>query len=52
MISGGHHKNIFNVNLGQLALDRDIKLLSTDIAHLQKELVALSESEGGDSQLN
>jgi hypothetical protein len=37
------------VNLGQLSLDRDIKLLSNEIALLQKELAALTEGEGGDS---
>ena len=52
MISGGQHKNIFSVNLGQLSLDRDIKLLSNEIALLQKELAALTEGQGGDSQLN
>ncbi len=40
------------MNLGQLSLDRDIKLLSNEIALLQKELSALTEGEGGDSQLN
>ena len=40
------------MNLGQLSLDRDIKLLSNEIALLQKELAALTEGEGGDSQLN
>lgn len=40
------------MNLGQLSLDRDIKLLSNEIAFLQKELSALTEGEGGDSQLN
>ena len=40
------------MNLGQLSLDRDIKLLSNEITLLQKELAALSEGEGGDSQLN
>ena len=40
------------MNLGQLSLDRDIKLLSNEIALLQKELAALTEGEGSDSQLN
>ena len=31
---GGHHKNIFAVNLGQLSLDRDIKILVNEISQL------------------
>ena len=34
MISGGHHKNIFAVNLGQLTLDRDIKKLADEVSIL------------------
>lgn len=45
MISGGQHKNIFAVNLGQLTLDRDIRKLADEISILQKGLAEL-DSEG------
>ncbi len=38
MISGGQHKNIFSLNLGQLSLDRDIKKLSDEISILHAAL--------------
>ena len=50
MISGGQHKNIFNVNLGYMQLDRDIKNLSNEVAKLQKELSDLTEGENGDTE--
>ena len=34
MISGGQHKNIFSLNLGQLTLDRDINQLVDEISIL------------------
>jgi chromosome segregation ATPase len=34
MISGGTHKNIFGVNLGQISLDRDIRKLTEEIGRL------------------
>jgi hypothetical protein len=34
MISGGQHKNIFAVNLGQMQLDKDIKNLSNEVTKL------------------
>ena len=52
MISGGHHKNIFAVNLGQLTLDRDIKKLADEVSILQKGLSELTEGENGDNELN
>ena len=45
MISGGQHKNIFAVNLGNLQLDRDIKNLSNEVAKLQSDLNELIEGE-------
>jgi predicted nucleic acid-binding Zn-ribbon protein len=50
MISGGQHKNIFAVNLGQMQLDKDIKNLSNEVSKLQKELNDLTEGENGDSE--
>ena len=52
MISGGQHKNIFAVNLGQLTLDRDIKKLVDEITILQKGLSDLTDGENGDSEVN
>ena len=43
MISGGQHKNIFGVNLGQYTLDRDIKKLLEEIGGLQKKLSELTD---------
>ncbi len=52
MISGGQHTNIFNVNLGQFTLDREIKKLVDEISHLEKKLNQLKESEGGDNDVS
>ena len=41
MVSGGQHtSNIFNLNLGQSELDRDIKKLSAKIAKMSNTLDA------------
>ncbi len=45
MISGGQHKNIFSVNLGQMTLDRDIKKLSDEISHLHASLSEMSSQD-------
>lgn len=52
MISGGQHTNIFNVNLGQFTLDREIKKLVDDISQLEKKLSVLKEGENGENDLN
>ena len=41
MISGGQHTNIFNVNLGQFTLDREIKKLVEETQQLEKRLQTL-----------
>lgn len=48
MISGGTHKNIFGVNLGQLTLDRDIRKLTEEIGVLQRALADLTEASDKD----
>lgn len=52
MISGGQHKNIFSVNLGQITLDRDIKRLVEEITVLQKGLADLIDGQNGEKDHN
>ncbi|CDW87992.1 structural maintenance of chromosomes 1 [Stylonychia lemnae] len=49
MISGGQHTNIFNLNLGNFKMDRDIKRLVDEISNLEQKLNALKEVENGDN---
>jgi hypothetical protein len=45
MVSGGQHSsNIFNLNLGQSELDRDIKKLSIKIQKLSQDLESKKNS--------
>ena len=49
MISGGQHTNIFNLNLGNFKMDRDIKRLVDEISNLENQLNAIRENENGDN---
>eukprot|EP00347_Sterkiella_histriomuscorum_P000387 403376057 len=51
MISGGQQTNIFNLNLGNFKMDRDIKKLAEEIQTLENQLNQLKESEYGESSL-
>lgn len=48
MISGGQHTNIFNLNLGNFKMDREIKKLVDEIQTLESELTKLKELEKGE----
>ena len=57
MVSGGQHtSNIFNLNLGQSELDRDIKKLSAKIAKMSTTLEsnknAFKEATTNEAQLS
>ena len=52
MISGGTHTNIFNINLGNFKMDKEIQKLTDDVSKLEKKLQKLRLEEKGDELLS
>lgn len=48
MISGGQHSNIFNLQLGQYKLDKEVTKLVEEITQLDNRLQKLKESESSE----